>query len=485
MIINSIKRIVNFNRSSTSIERNLINSISLIFGVILLIVFICVDQGLDIWVQKQFDQGMIDQANYLKSQIKTNNQQTVITFDKHFMPGFNRTKHPRFFQLWQHNKTLMRSKTLQHYPQDNLIHPKLAIGKDKVVQVVMPNGELGRASLSYFIPLNANHKTEPFYLTIYRSAKALDNLLWLVDILLISSFILAMGTMRYITKKLIIKGLKPLDKINEELINYRNLKETIDREVYFPIPPKSVKEIDPIRHELNEFIHKNNQLIDNEKRITADIAHELKTPIAEMITLSEVHISYPNDKRISQTYAQDMLNIAQRMKVIVENLLLLQKASSSSFKTIIKDINLVHLMDKIKDSLRFKYPLLNQKLSIQEQSFEQLRADEFSLSVIIKNLIDNALFYSSKDSQITIAWHKDSNSKQFRISNQTDSAVSAEQIKNLTKPLYQIDSSRTNIDHYGLGLSIVKKLCEKNNYQLNFSQNEKNIFSVTITIPKN
>ncbi|CAG9296230.1 sensor histidine kinase [Celerinatantimonas diazotrophica] len=482
MRINIIKKIKEFDRSSSSIERNLINSISLIFGVILLIVFICVDRGVDIWVQNQFDQGMIDQANYLKSQIKTNGQQTIITFDKHFMPGFKSTSHPRFFQLWQKNKTLMRSKTLQRYPQDNLIHPKLAIGKDKVVQVVMPNGALGRASLSYFIPLNASHKTEPFYLTIYRSAKALDNLLWLVDILLVSSFILAMGTMRYITKKLIIKGLKPLEKINEELINYRNLKETVDREIYFPIPQKSVKEIAPIRHELNEFIHKNNQLVDNEKRITADIAHELKTPLAEMITLSEVHITYPKDQRISQTYAQDMLNIAQRMKAIVENLLLLQKASSSSFKTTIKELDLINLMDKIKDGLRFKYPLLNQRLIIKEQSFIHIQADEFSLSVIIQNLIDNSLFYSSKNSPITIVWHADTKGKQFIISNQTDTPVSAEQIKSLTKPLYQIDSSRTNIDHYGLGLSIVKKLCEKNNYQLSFSQNDKNEFSVSIGI---
>ncbi|MFM2476206.1 sensor histidine kinase [Celerinatantimonas sp. MCCC 1A17872] len=482
MTANIIRKIISFNRSSTSIERNLINSISLIFGIILLIVFICVDRGLDIWVQNQFDQGMIDQANYLKSQIKTNDQKPVITFDKHFMPEFKDIHHPHFFQLWQNNKTLMRSKTLENYPKINLIRPRLAIGKDKVVQVIMPNSEQGRASISYFIPLDAKHKTAPFYLTIYRSAKALDHLLWLVDVLLISSFILAMGTMRFITKKLIVKGLKPLEKINKELINYRKLKETLISEVYFPTPSKPVKEIDPIRHELNEFIHKNNQLVDNEKRITADIAHELKTPIAEMITLSEVHISYPDDQRISQTYPQDMLNIAQRMKVIVENLLLLQKASSSSFKTTIKEINLVELTDKIKDSLRFKYPHLKERLLHKEQPFNCIQADEFSLNVIIKNLIDNALFYSSQDSLVTLSWRTDNRGKRFVISNQTDKQVSQEQLKNLTKPLYQIDSSRTNIDHYGLGLSIVKKLCEKNNYQLDFSQNDENIFSVSVLI---
>lgn len=91
------------------------------------------------------------------------------------------------------------------------------------------------------------------------------------------------------------------------------------------LPEQVVEEIEPIRKELNRYIRSNRTLINNEKRITADIAHELKTPLAEMITLSEVYIRYPQDERISKTYQHDMLAIAKRMKAIVENLLLLQK----------------------------------------------------------------------------------------------------------------------------------------------------------------
>ncbi|MFD2017026.1 histidine kinase dimerization/phospho-acceptor domain-containing protein [Vibrio olivae] len=90
----------------------------------------------------------------------------------------------------------------------------------------------------------------------------------------------------------------------------------------------TVEEIEPIRQQINSYIQSNSSLFAREKRITGDIAHELKTPISEILALTEVYIRYPDDPRISETYQQDILSIATRMKNIVEKLLLLQRSAN-------------------------------------------------------------------------------------------------------------------------------------------------------------
>ena len=81
----------------------------------------------------------------------------------------------------------------------------------------------------------------------------------------------------------------------------------------------------PIVESLNAFIKENRQLYLREKRLTSDIAHEIKTPIAELINMAEVSIRFPNEKELNDDFKPEALKISLRLKNIVSNLLLLHK----------------------------------------------------------------------------------------------------------------------------------------------------------------
>lgn len=465
-----------------SIERTLINSVTLIFGAFLFVVFLSVDLGLDDWVEDQFDQAMLNKANYLKSQVRVVDHHVEFLADEHFLPEYAGGDDPHFFQFWRDDTTIKRSQSLEAFHRVDLIKPDIQLGSDRIIDAQMPNGRMGRATLSYFVAESHNDEIVPVALTVYESSAGLERLVWVVDGLLIGSFVLAMLLIRYVTKKVIRRGLEPLEKLNQDLKRLHASEQMAMSEL--DPPARAVAEIEPIRLELNRYIRSNRTLMNNEKRITADIAHELKTPLAEMITLSEVYIRYPQDERISKTYQYDMLAIANRMKAIVENLLLLQKTSSLTSHHEPHLLSIKQAFEQVRHDLTFKYPAIDQRLDVICQAQDDIMADRFSIETILKNLLDNALYYSPEASPVTVSWQYVGEEYCLSITNALQQPISEEQLAKLTLPLFRIDNARTSSERFGLGLSIISNLCRQQGFRLSFSQAETLTLTVSIFIPE-
>jgi signal transduction histidine kinase len=80
---------------------------------------------------------------------------------------------------------------------------------------------------------------------------------------------------------------------------------------------------------------------------------------------------------------------------------------------------------------------------------------------------------------------KDSqNFVQITIENKVTHSMSEAQLTDIFKPLYQIDSSRTESSHFGLGLAIVDKLCAINGYTIKATQADVASIQLTLTLNK-
>ncbi|WP_105900999.1 sensor histidine kinase [Vibrio gangliei] len=448
----------------TSIKRNLVNSISLVFGIIIFAVYLSIDLSLDSWVDDQFDKSLVNKANYMKSLVKVSGD--TLSFDDDMMSEFQDDGDDvHYYQLWFQDTSFKRSQSLSSYPEVQLIKVSLPLNTNQLLDVTLPNGEEGRAFLSYFLPeseqLSSEHE-HPVYLALYQSTHSLERMLVFLDIFLVVTFFISIFVMRYLAIRIVDKGLQPLltmnDKIKQIEIGQNSVAE-------IPQPASPVEEIEPIRKELNAFIKANQAFLQNEKRLTGDIAHELKTPIAEIMSLSEVYIRYPNDERIGQTYKQDMLKIAQRMKKIVDNLLLLQRTSSSTLQIEQEAIDVYQLVEEVLAELSFKFEDLKQRVNLDIEQ-PMVFGDAFSLQTILTNLIDNALFYSPESSVVQIRLYEQAGGMSLSVENPVATTLNEKDIQHLVEPMYQADQSRTANDRYGLGLSIVNNLCELNHYQL-------------------
>lgn len=454
-----------------SIKRNLINSISAIFGLFIIIVFTFVDVSVDDWAKQQFKSELQEKIDQIK---------TLINDD--ITPIVDNSKSHYVYQIWKNHQTIKRSANLRSYPELDLRHTKIPINSYKFVNVTMPDNETGQALLSSYIHRNKDGSSDYMYITVATSTKSLNRITGILDFLLIGSFLLSMVVMRIVTKKIISQGLLPLDSLNQQIKTFNNNNDDSNKSFIFS-DLKYYSEIDLIIKELNSFLTINRNSIENEKRITSDIAHEIKTPLAELITLTEVHQRFPDDERLAKTFTADILQISTRMRIIVENLLLLQR-TSSTIELYKEPLHIVVLLDNIQQTLAFKYPNIMSRISINIQPDSVIIADEFSIKTIVTNLIDNALFYSPPTATVKIKVLNTAQHIIIKVINRSTVNYSEAELEKLIQPLYQYDRSRSNDSRYGLGLSIVSNICKINQYQLLITQSVNNDFTVTVRMPK-
>ena len=469
---------------SHSIKRKLVNNISAVISVILFTIFLTVDLSVDTWVEDQFNQSLTNKANYLKTLVEDDNNVVEFDFAGEFMSEYEAADATEFYQLWHGRDVFERSDSLELYKNANLPFLEMPINESKIIDYELPNGRDGRALISHFVAQkddrNPTHSAvfNTMTLAIAAPTAELNKVLIIIDVVFILTCVLGVFGVRYLVTRIVNKGLHPLHNLNDQikLLDITGVAQTIESDF-------KVEEIEPIRNELNKFITVNQQLYSNEKRLTSDIAHELKTPIAELISLSEVAIRYPDDKRISDTYTSDVLNISQRMKTIVSNLLLLQRSSSSAMQLNAQNIILNNLVNQIIDELTFKHPTIKTRLNNEISDEITLNADEFSLNTILCNLIDNALFYGLPEAPIKLTAVNNSTNMTISVSNKVNKPLSSEQLTAIFDPLYQLDSSRTNNQRHGLGLSIVQSLCNLNGFTITASNTENNTLTFILTLP--
>ena len=455
----------------SSIKKKLSRYISISISILLVSLFFVTDISVDTWISNEFDRAMINKAGLLETLISEEPEEIEFNFADEFMPEFSGINDPEYFQLWRDNKVFERSKTLNLFENNEL--PKLAVAlhESSIINITLPDGRSGRMYYTKFLPqidsdVREDHgitketfaKTQkPMELAYATSNEGLNQILWFVDIIFIFTSLIAVIAVRIIVFNVVERGLKPLDKLNTELKQIN-----LNSEVSAISTTKLPEELIAIAEGINHFIRVNKILYSREKRITSDIAHELKTPIAELLSLSEVAIKFPHEKQLSATFKDDVLNITKRLRNIVNGILLLQKSTCQS-ELEKQEINVDRLLNAIITSEN--KTKRDVTVSFNSQC-ENIYTNEFAFTTILTNLVNNALYYSPDLTPVIIAvepYPDLNNTKQVMvtISNTSKFEYLEEDLALFFEPLWQKDSSRTSEERYGLGLAIVKSYCDK------------------------
>ncbi|WP_462159702.1 ATP-binding protein [Pseudoalteromonas sp. GB56] len=325
--------------------------------------------------------------------------------------------------------------------------------------MTLPDGRDGKVIYTHFIPQvdtedratffeNQTTVQSPMTLAYAASAEELNFILWLIDFVFVTTTIAVVIFIRLFVSKSVDTSLRPLNKLNNDIsqlsIAQKGAKVTLD---------EPISELVPMVESLNSFIDENRQLFLREKRLTSDIAHELKTPIAELINLSQVVIRFPGNKELEEDFTPEVLRISQRLKSIVENLLALNRYANHQLACEdVLDLNQVverlcegYEQSRIRLRLAPELPILVSNLS--------------ALESIIVNLLRNALQHSPDNSAIEIGTSTTPHGQpKLYVKNQLLHPLSEDELSHVFEPLWQKDAARTSDENFGLGLSISQAL---------------------------
>jgi signal transduction histidine kinase len=450
----------------SSIKKKLSRYISISVSILLISIFVVTDVIVDKWISSEFDRAMTIKSSLLVTLVSEDTEEIEFDFADEFMPEFSGFNDPEYFQLWLNEEIFERSQTLDIFEINSLPKLSLPINTSSITNITLPDGRSGRMYSTTFKPQIESDVREDFGITKEEFSKTqqpmslayaisnenLNQILWFVDIIFLVTSIIAIVAVKIIVFNVVERGLIPLVKLNDDLkqINLNSQISTISTD---NLP----EELISIASGINHFISENKVLYSREKRITSDIAHELKTPVAELLSLSEVAIKFPHERQISDTYKSDVLDIAQRLKNIVNGILLLQK-STSGVELQKTDVNIESLLKCIIE--RENKSARDIRLSFNNPS-THMHISEIAIDTILSNLVNNALFYSPEDTPISISISPTIDKKMMIvISNTSTHDYSEADLEQFFEPLWQKDNSRTSSERYGLGLAIVKSYCD-------------------------
>ena len=237
----------------------------------------------------------------------------------------------------------------------------------------------------------------------------------------------------------IMKSFQPLSKLKSQIQTFS--KGDLDIEC------KSDKE-DEIAEVANEFDHAVTmirELLHSRQLFLRAIMHELKTPIAKGRLVSEM---LPDEKNKARLHS-----IFERLNLLIDEFAKIEKITSKNFELTIHPYKMSDLVEASVDMLMIDKPERLITTEIEEDYLIEVDFELFTL--VIKNLLDNALKYST-DKHITVII----SSQGLEIMNKGEKL--AEPLENYFKPFH---ASQKGL---GLGLYIVKSILDIHNMHLDY-----------------
>ncbi len=194
------------------------------------------------------------------------------------------------------------------------------------------------------------------------------------------------------------------------------------------------------------------------QQMTANIAHELKTPVTSVLGYLDTIMgdsSIEEDKKnyfIEKAYHQ-----TERLTRLIDDLSIMNKIDETTDPYKFTPIAIKPIIDEVLDTNQEKIKSQNASIIIKVDDDLKVNGDESSVSSIFQNLVDNALNYAGKDIKITIdMYHQDEEFYYFSISD-NGKGIAEEHLSRIFERFYRVDAGRSrNMGGTGLGLAIVK-----------------------------
>jgi two-component system sensor histidine kinase QseC len=412
----------------------------------------------------------------------TEQSEAGLKFDStgEFMPKFQREEHPDYFQLWAADgSTLYRSPSLD---EDRDLPQRLGtLSSPKFWNVTLPDGLNGRAAGIRFIPKEdedtprspgAPPLTKEITLVAGFHRADLDHRLdYLVLVLLSIGVTLAVAT-AVAVRAIVRCGLRPLSSLTERAA-------TIDAsslQLRFPTD-KMPAELLPIGQRLNDLLARLEASFTRERRFSADVAHELRTPIAELRALAEVALKWPDDRSSTHTALKDALSIALQMESVATGLMALTRCEASLFTPRPERIPISALFREVLSPFAAKVREKQLTLAIDVPKDVCWFTDRATLRSIFTNLIANAVDHGQPASSVKARLEKNAAGVRLVISNRNRSLV-PEDIPHLFERFWRKDEARSSPEHCGLGLTLARAYAQSLGMTLDAQLNHTDIIFI-------
>jgi len=196
-----------------------------------------------------------------------------------------------------------------------------------------------------------------------------------------------------------------------------------------------------------------------ERRLSSDIAHELKTPIAELRNLSEVGGRWPEDRAAVRQFFADTGAIAQQMERIVVHLLALARYDEGREQAFFAPVWVADVVDAAWKPLAPEAAV--RRIELRQEIAPGLRfeTDPEKFALIVSNVLANAVAYSLPGTAVICVSAETDTRASVSFSNRAENLEPAD-LPLMFDRFWRKDETRTGGRNVGLGLAACGALSE-------------------------
>ena len=290
-------------------------------------------------------------------------------------------------------------------------------------------------------------------------------------IIVLSSSVLASAFIAIIVTK---RGLRPLEEMTQSLarIGPTHLKERVS-------PADWPLELKPLALAFDDMLKRLDDSFTRLSQFSADLAHELRTPVANM--MGEAQVALTRDRTVAEyrETIESTLCECERLSRIVENLLFVARVDAAHEPIARKRFDARAAVEKIA---AFYQTIADERhVTISCAGDGQIYADRNLFERALGNLLDNALRFTPENGSIQIALCQQNGDFEVAVSD-NGCGIAPEHLPRVFDRFYRADSSRGS-DGAGLGLALVKSILELHGGQATIESNPGHGTTVKLTFP--
>lgn len=191
---------------------------------------------------------------------------------------------------------------------------------------------------------------------------------------------------------------------------------------------------------------------------SADIAHELRTPLSNLLTQTQVILTRPRSLEQYREALLGNLEELQGLAQMVNDMLLLAKAEQG---LLAPARDTLRLEDEVDAVLEYFTPLADDAgIALHREGQAQVRGDRALLRRVLSNLLDNALRYTPAGGQLRVTLQAVAEGAQLSVEN-PGQPLAPETLPRLFDRFYRADPARADSQtHAGLGLAISRSIIQ-------------------------
>lgn len=266
--------------------------------------------------------------------------------------------------------------------------------------------------------------------------------------------------------------------INPILLLSKDVDERHAHELQ-PLPTRYIPvEIEPLFTALNQLFMRLTSSITREREFTENAAHELRTPLAALKTRAQLLIKRITPYPELKPHAQELVAAIDRTTNVVDQLLSFTRLHEQH--ACFHPINFSEFIAQATSEIASQAPATPHQIITDISPALTLTGHAGSLTILLRNLIDNAVRYTPPASTIHISLQPTQDDTiTLRIAD-TGAGIDPSDYARIFERFTRIDTSKTGS---GLGLAIVKDICDMHHATISLSKNTPQGLIVTIIFP--